>query len=70
MEWLKNVSKFKINELFEKFNMIRYIKLDEDVAFEICLLDNKIEIYNLYCYEEFNEQTGEITYCVYGREKV
>lgn len=69
MEWLKNVSKFKINELFEKFDIIKYMKFDNDICFKI--FSKSIPFgYNLYCYEEFNEQTGEITYCVYGREKV
>ena len=69
MDWLKNVSKFKINELFEKFDIIKYMKFDNDICFKV--FSKSIPLgYKLYCYEEFNEQTGEITYCVYGRGKV
>ena len=68
MNWLRNVSKFKINELFEKSNSFSYSKINNDILFIVYEKD-LTKRYFFRCYEEFNKETGEIIYNIYDRKE-
>ena len=69
MDWLKNVSKFKINELFERFDMISisYVRYN-DLDIKIIVITNLGNVITLKCYLETNIDTGENIYRVYDRK--
>lgn len=69
MDWLKNVSKFKINELFEKFDMISisYVRYN-DLDIKIIVITKLGNVITLKCYLETNIDTGENIYRVYDRK--
>ena len=49
MDWLRNVSEFKINELFERFDMISYVRYD-DLDIKIIVTTNIEDTIILKCY--------------------
>lgn len=69
MDWLKNVSKFKINELFERFDMISisYVRYN-DLDIKIIVITKLGNAITLKCYLETDIDTGENIYRVYDRK--
>lgn len=68
MDWLRNVSEFKINELFERFDMISYVRYN-DLDIKIIVTTNIGDTIILKCYLETYIDTGENIYRVYDRKE-
>lgn len=68
MDWLRNVSEFKINELFERFDMISYVRYN-DLDIKIIVTTNIGDTIILKCYLETYIDTGERIYRVYDRKE-